>query len=122
MEEAAFLLPMHPVIRAVKIQNQFWGCLLKGGDELINHDFLHQPGHLTVGPVLPPAECGAAGQGFVPFGRTLPSQILSQMVVIVQILITQAQTIDALTNESQQRMHDTLRVARIRQYARQRLG
>ena len=90
VEERALLLAMHPIIRGIKIQDQFGGRRRKGGDELLHEHLMHRPGRLPVGTVLQPAERRTGSQRLVALDGGLPGQIVTERVVIIEVFITLA--------------------------------
>jgi hypothetical protein len=63
-----------------------------------------------------PAQRGRTGQRIGSSQRRLHQHILAQPIVIVQILVPAAQSIDALRQQVAHRMHDPAGIARIAQY------
>jgi hypothetical protein len=122
MKETSLRLAMHPVIGRIKIQRPLRGRLRKRSDELLDDHLMHRPGPLPVGAVRQPAERRTASQRTVALDGRLPRQIVTQRVVIIEILIALGQPLDALAHPSQHRMFDALGIARIRQHFGQGLG
>ena len=67
VKETSLLLPMHPVIGRIKIQDQLRGRWRKRSDELIDDQLMHRPSHWAVGTVLQPAQRRTGGQRLVAF-------------------------------------------------------
>lgn len=63
--EAPFLVPMHPVIGRVKIQDQLRRRCGKRGDEFFQQHLVKSQRRLTIHPLLEPAQRRAGGQGVV---------------------------------------------------------
>ena len=100
MEEAPFLVSMHPVVCGVKIENQFIRCFSVRGDERIEQHLVQANGHLPVNPVFQPAQRGLPAQHGIAFNASLEGKIGSQGLVIVEILIAQSEPIHPLPEQA----------------------
>ena len=119
VEEPALLIAMDPVISRVEVQHQFLRpALAEGGDKLLDQHPVDGRRRGAVCLPLQPAKSGAAGQRLAPLHRRLPRQIMAQRVVIVEILVPQGQTVDALPQQIGQGMGDQRRIAPIPQHLR----
>lgn len=87
---------MHTVIGRVEIEDQLGRCLGKGSDELLDQHLVKSHGGLAVHPLLEPAKRRAGSQFRVTLERRLPGQILPQRRVVIEVLVAQRQSVDAL--------------------------
>src|SRR5690606_34636975 len=116
VEMASLLMPMHPVVGRIEVENQLRGRLLEGGDELLDQDLMESRGCLAIHPLFQPAECGIAGQCIGPIQSRLPREIPPQCVVIVEILVPKGQTVDALAQQIDLAMGNQQWISRIGQH------
>jgi hypothetical protein len=109
-------------IGRIKVQHQFLGRLLEGGDELLYEHPMdgHRRGAVCL--ALQPAKGGAAGQRFAALHSRLPGQIVPQGVVVIEILVTQRQPVDALPQQIGHRVGDETRIAPVLENPGQRRG
>jgi hypothetical protein len=113
---AALLVAVHPVVGRVEIKDQLRRRFAKRRDELLHQHPVKSESCLPVHPVFQPAERGTRRQFLVASQRRLPGQIAPQRGVIVEVLVPQGQTKDALAQEIDLPMHDEKRVTRIGQH------
>jgi hypothetical protein len=105
------LRAVHAIIRGVKIQNQLFGRRLEAAHELLEEHLMEKPRFFAPGPVFPPAQRRTAAQGLVASGRCLPHHVVAQGVVIIEVLVPKRQAVQALLQQTLQRMGDAVRVA-----------
>jgi hypothetical protein len=103
---------MHPVIGRVEIQNQFAGSRRKRRDEFFHQHLVQREGRPPVHPVFQPAQRRAGGQFLVALQRRLPGQVQPQRPVIVEVLVTEGQTVNALAQQIDLPVRNEIRVAR----------
>ena len=106
---------MHAVIRGVEVQDQLGRWRGKGGDELREKHLVEGHGRPAVRARFQAAEGGAAGEVRVALQGRLPGQIVAQRVVIVEVLVAQGQSENALAQEVHLPVGDQKRVARVAQ-------
>ncbi len=111
---------MHAIIGRIKVEDQLGRRLRKRRDKRLPQHPVH--GHRTGprGAGLEPAERRTGAQRRVPLQRALPHDIPPQRIMIVEILVAQRQSIDALPHQRHLLVHDEARMPRIRHRRRKR--
>jgi hypothetical protein len=101
VKEAPFLAAMDGIVGGIEVQDQALGHALFGGNELLNDDLVHAPSRFPVGPVFPAAQGGRAGQRHAAAQRGLDRQVAAQCLVVVEVFITQGQSVNPLPQQAQ---------------------
>lgn len=76
---------------------------------------MNRQSRLTIGPVLPAAQGGTAGQAIITLNGRLKGRIMTQALMIIQVLIAQGQSIDPLPQKALQAMSATGRTTTLAQ-------
>jgi len=100
MEEAVLLIATHGDVSGIEIQDDALRWSLVRGNELINQELMHRPCGLPVAPLLETVQRGYAGESAVAFNRRLQRHITAQMLMVEQIPVAKAESIDSLAQQA----------------------
>lgn len=121
------LLAMHRIVGGIEVQDQFLWRLGQRGDELLDQHAMQIDHRLAVGARFEAAQ-GRARRAVLVRGRLaalvqrrLQRRVQAQLIVVVQVFVALAQPEHPLPQQLLGRMHDQVRIARIRQHLRRRL-
>ena len=118
MKLCTFLSAVDRIIGGIKVQNQFFRCMPERANKLIYQYLMQAPGCGTIRPILPATQGRTAGQYAIPINSSLDRQIMTQLVVIVQVFVAQCQRIEPLAQQTQGIVIDTGLATRVFQYTR----
>ena len=122
MEEPCLLESVQGRVRGVKVQHQTPRRLRVRRHELIEQHPVDRHRRLPVRPLLQPAQRRRARQGCHPAGRRLQRRVVAQLSVVVQVLVSQGQGVDALPEQVQKTVVATGLAASVIQHPRHRSG
>ncbi|ANG62622.1 hypothetical protein A8C75_09090 [Marinobacterium aestuarii] len=121
-EIAAHLLPMHRIVSRVEIENQPLRWLPVRANELLNQFFMHGHGPGPISVEFEPAQCGLTGQFSIAIDGRLKCQVMPQCLVIIEVFVTQRQSVNALSDHGLCLVPAMGGAARIRNLAGDRAG
>ena len=101
MEESPFLITMHPIISAIKIENQFFQRPLMRCDELLNKHLKDNDSYRQVSPVFQTTQGQRTAQACIPIHGSLKDRIPSRIIMIIQVFISLAQAVYPLPQQRQ---------------------
>ena len=101
MEESPFLITMHPIISAIKIENQFFQRPLMRCDELLNKHLKDNDSYRPVSPVFQTTQGQRTAQACIPIHGSLKDRIPSRIIMIIQVFISLAQAVYPLPQQRQ---------------------
>lgn len=113
VEEAAFLLTVGNGRHAVEIQRQLLWRLFEGVDEGLQHDLMDDGGREAGRPILKAAQGRGRSQRRVGVDGGLQREILPKRLVVVKVLISSGDGVDALPEKPKRRMLDAAALAGI---------
>ena len=87
MEEAAFLIPVHRIVRGIEVENEFRRGCRKRCNESVENDAMNGASHFAVSALFKSAQCGTGCTRRDFAERGLQRQIVEQSVVIVEMCI-----------------------------------
>ena len=106
MKEPTFLSTVNGIVSRIEVKNQLFRRCAERVDEHLHQQFVQRHCRLTFHPVLKPAQRRTARKDRVTSNCGLEIRIVTQRIVVVQILIPESQSIDPLTQHTANLMSD----------------
>jgi len=120
VELALFLAAVQRHVRGVDVEHEFFRRRLMAGDELINQHAVQRNGLRPRGARLQATQRGRTGECIDPAHGSLHQQIRAQHVVVIEVFIATAQTVDALCHQVSQAVRDACRIAWVTEHRSRR--
>lgn len=117
------LLAVHPVVGGTEVEvERLLGWPPERADELLDHFLVDGDRPVPIGLLLEATQRGLAGQHAVGIDGGLQGDVVTQRLVVVEILVAQRQAKHALPNQGFGAMQAALRIAVITQPASDSAG